>query len=158
MISASGGFPYWWGFVHVFRYSKGVWAHEAELTAPVQQFRAFFGRSIAIDGNTLVLGARGDDDDGGAVYVFRRAGGVWAQEARVAAPDREPGWTYYFGESVAIDGETMVIGALHGAPEEQRVGICIHAKGRSVDPTGGGCTIPDGVPGDGFGQLRCARR
>ena len=76
-----------------------------------------FGYSVAIDGDTMVIGAYGDDDkgsDSGSAYVFTRdvAGSLtagWTQRAKVVAQDG----AFYddFGRSVAIDGDTVVIGA-----------------------------------------------
>ncbi|MBN1811580.1 MAG: PKD domain-containing protein, partial [Anaerolineae bacterium] len=70
------------------------------------------GRSVAIDGNTAVLGAPYDDDGGtnaGSAYVFVREGPTWVQQAKLLADD---GYRYdYFGFSVAVGGDTIVVGA-----------------------------------------------
>ena len=72
---------------------------------------------MSIDGDTVVIGAFADDDKGsnsGSAYVFTRdtAGDLtsgWTQFAKLTADD---GAGYdYFGVSVSIDGDTMVIGA-----------------------------------------------
>lgn len=72
-----------------------------------------FGRAVAIDGDTAVVGVTGDDDHGnasGSAYIFTRSGGVWTQQAKLVPDD---GVEYaYFGYSVAIDGDTVVIGAV----------------------------------------------
>jgi hypothetical protein len=72
---------------------------------------------VSIDGDTVVIGARYDDDKGsnsGSAYVFTRdtAGDLasgWTQVAKLTADDGAAG--DYFGYSVSIDGDTMVIGA-----------------------------------------------
>ncbi|HAV65149.1 MAG TPA: hypothetical protein DCY13_22605, partial [Verrucomicrobiales bacterium] len=84
-----------------------------------------FGHAIAFDGNTLVVGAPGESsgspgingnqsDNGatraGAVYVFVRNGGVWSQQAYLKASN--PGAEDEFGKSVAIAGDTIVVGAI----------------------------------------------
>lgn len=73
-----------------------------------------FGQSTAIYGNIAVVGATGDDDNGpesGSAYVFHYDGAQWVQVAKLLPSD---GAAYsYFGVSVAIDGDTVVIGA-HG--------------------------------------------
>src|SRR4051812_16458430 len=81
-------------------------ALEKQLTA---RDAAVFGISVAVDGDTLVVGARGDDHFAGAVYVFRRSGDDWAQSARLTASDRAP--NDELGSSVAIEGDTIVAGA-----------------------------------------------
>ncbi len=76
-----------------------------------------FGYSVALDGDTLVVGARGEDGgilldnlpESGAAYFFVRSGGTWSQENYVKALDTENGDA--FGTSVALDGGTLVIGA-----------------------------------------------
>lgn len=67
------------------------------------------GNSVAVAGDTAVVGAPGDDSGRGAAYVFSRSGDTWAQSARLTASDRSAGDS--FGNSVAIDGETIVVGA-----------------------------------------------
>ena len=79
----------------------------------------YFGLSVSIDGDTVVIGAYEDDDNGstsGSAYVFTRvtAGDLasgWTQVAKLTADDGAA--NDYFGYSVSIDGDTMVIGA-HG--------------------------------------------
>ena len=66
-----------------------------------------FGISVAIDGDTVVVGAWKDDDDTGSAYVFRASDGT--QLAKVTAADGAAGDE--FGGSVAISGYTIVIGA-----------------------------------------------
>lgn len=73
---------------------------------------AQFGRSVAMDGDILVVGAWYDDDKGpssGSAYVYRREGSGWAQEAKLTASDGAAGDR--FGFSTAIDADTIVIGS-----------------------------------------------
>src|SRR5262245_4532343 len=64
-----------------------------------------FGASIALDGNTLVVGAHDAGPGTGAAYVFIRSGGVWSQQAYLGSGVSDLGY------SVAISGETIVVGA-----------------------------------------------
>jgi hypothetical protein len=71
-----------------------------------------FGWTVDIDGDTAVVGAARDDlngNDAGAVYVYVKAGNSWDLHAEVTAPDGVPGDE--FGYRVAIDGDTLVVGA-----------------------------------------------
>ena len=71
-----------------------------------------FGTYVSVDGDTAVIGARNDDDNGhnsGAVYVFVRNGGVWTEQQKLLASDGVAG--DQFGWSVSVDGNTAVIGA-----------------------------------------------
>ena len=78
----------------------------------------FFGVGVALsnDGNTLVVGAYGEDNialDSGAAYVFTRSEGIWSQQAYLKASN--PGSGDDFGVSIALsgDGNTLAIGAYH---------------------------------------------
>ncbi|MFQ5616567.1 MAG: hypothetical protein ACE5GO_08925, partial [Anaerolineales bacterium] len=74
-----------------------------------------FGFSVAADGNTIVVGAYGDDAccaDAGAAYVFERdqgGAGSWGEVTKLTASDAAAGDE--FGVSVAISGDTIVVGA-----------------------------------------------
>ena len=72
-----------------------------------------FGESIAIDDNTAVIGAWGDDDQGtdaGAAYVFARTNGSWSHQQKLTASDGRA--NDHFGEhAVAIEGNMIVVGA-----------------------------------------------
>lgn len=72
-----------------------------------------FGSAVAVDGDTVVVGARSEDfgtnENQGAVYIFTRSGGVWTQQQKLMATD---GAMYdVFGWAVAISGDTVAIGA-----------------------------------------------
>ncbi|MCD4751026.1 MAG: FG-GAP repeat protein, partial [Thermoanaerobaculales bacterium] len=75
-----------------------------------------FGWAIAADGDTLVVGAPGDDDMGdnvGSVYIFQRAGespGVWVLVTELYPPD--PAVDDGFADAVAISGDTVVVAAV----------------------------------------------
>lgn len=73
-----------------------------------------FGYSVALSGDTAVIGARFDDDDvngleSGSTYVFTRSGTEWSQQAKLTDADGAAG--DHFGGKVAISGNTAVIGA-----------------------------------------------
>lgn len=90
---------------------------QTRLSAADPESQAEFGWSVAISGNTAVVGARNDDPDlgsgplanAGAAYVFVRSGSNWIQQAKLVARNARAGDT--FGISVAIDGDTLVVGA-----------------------------------------------
>ena len=68
-----------------------------------------FGISVALDGNTAVIGARQDDARNGSAYLFTKVSGVWSQKAKLTASDGAA--DDEFGISVAVDGDTIVVGA-----------------------------------------------
>ena len=97
------------GAAYVFTEVDGVWSEPVKLTASVPAPGDYFGYSVAVDGDTVVVGARGDQDKTGAAYVFTKVAGVWSQAAKLTASG---GGTFdYFGHSVAVDGDTVVVGA-----------------------------------------------
>ena len=85
-----------------------------KVTASTGRQSDFFGDDVAVDGDTAVVGARFYDDDQneqGAAFVYERdpATGSWGEVRRLVASDL--GFDNFFGDSVAIDGDTIVVGA-----------------------------------------------
>lgn len=114
------------GAVYVFVYESGEWNQQAYIKASNTQSNDWFGSSVAISGDTLVVGAVGEDSNAtgingdqannsasisGAAYVFVRSGTVWSQQAYVKASNTGSGDR--FGYSVAISGDTIVVGAFN---------------------------------------------
>jgi hypothetical protein len=111
------------GAAYVYVRRATNWALQAKLMAgdlpPVNPTggsfysEARFGWSVALDGNTAVVGAYRDDtpagEDAGSVYVFVRQSTTWRQEAKVTPRDADD--FDRFGASVAIDGNTILVGA-----------------------------------------------
>ena len=84
-----------------------------------------FGISVAIDGDTIVVGSRFDDDGGynsGSTYVFRTTdgGATYGQVAKLTAADGVAGDR--FGQSLAMDGGTIVVGAMRDEDAGNRTG------------------------------------
>jgi len=94
------------GIAHVFQDTGTGWTQVAELTASDAAATNFFGTSVAIAGDTAIVGAFGNDNFAGAAYVFAfdPGSGLWPEMAKLTASDREPG--DMFGTSVAISGYT----------------------------------------------------
>jgi len=112
------------GAAFVFTRSANVWSVQQKLVGGGTNGRVSgdnFGNSLALSGNTVVIGAPYQDYDengansvseAGAAYVFTRSGSVWSLEEKLVAMGthgRESG--DQFGSSVALSGETVVIGA-----------------------------------------------
>jgi FG-GAP repeat protein/putative Ig domain-containing protein len=115
VVGASGGAnPSAPGSAYVFtRSGVASWTLQQKLTASVADPYNSFGISVALDGNTLVVGASGDtigaNAGQGSAYVFTRSGGVWTEQQKLTAGDGAP--SERFGQSVAVDGDTLVVGA-----------------------------------------------
>lgn len=68
-----------------------------------------FGISVAVEGDTALVGASYKNGGQGAVYVFAQSNGTWSETQKLVASDGAP--NDWFGQSVALDGDTAVIGA-----------------------------------------------
>jgi hypothetical protein len=111
-----------WGAVYVFgRDSLGNWVQTATLTPADPSASQYFGWRVATDGNRALVGAMWDDakgNDSGAAYVFEPDGtGYWLQKAKLTASDGDTGDV--FGISVALSGDTAIIGANSGWTDPQ---------------------------------------
>ena len=100
------------GSAYVFTRSGTAWSQQAKLLSNDREANDSFGRGIAILGNTAIITASADDDNGifsGSAYVFTRHNSVWSQQSKILASDGAAG--NEFGYRVAISGNTAVIGA-----------------------------------------------
>ena len=112
------------GAAYVFVRNGTTWSQQAYLKASNTDAGDRFGHSVAISGDTVVVGAafessnatgvngnQSDDSasEAGAAYVFVRNGTTWSQQAYLKASNTDAGDS--FGISVAVSGETVVVGA-----------------------------------------------
>ena len=112
------------GAVYVFVRTAGAWSQQAYLKASNTDVQDYFGTSVAISGDTVVVGAYFEDSfatgvngiqtnnattNAGAAYVFVRSGSSWSQQAYLKASNT--GFQDTFGYSVAISDDTIVVGA-----------------------------------------------
>ena len=103
------------GAAYVLTLQSGAWSQVAKLTALDRAFNDEFGISVAVDGDTVVVGAHEDDDNyinSGSVYVFTKPANGWAdatETGKLTASDGAAGSR--FGVSVGVDGDTVVVGA-----------------------------------------------
>jgi hypothetical protein len=101
----------------------GPAAQHAKLTAADAEPYDGFGWSVALSGDTALIGAPGEEPDlgsgpvasAGSAYVFLRSGVNWSQEAKLVAADAEVRDS--FGASVAISGDTALVGASGEDPD-----------------------------------------
>jgi hypothetical protein len=106
------------GSAYVFHLDGGVWTEQDKLLAGDMDQHDNFGVSVAISGDTVVVGAPFDDDaceppddmcKSGSAYVFTRSGTAWSQTTKLVASDDEE--RDFFGFAVAVDGDVALIGA-----------------------------------------------
>ena len=116
------------GAVYVYTRSGVNWAQEAYIKAANNDANDYFGYSVALEDDTLVVGSEREastqstitngttasaDDTGsaGAAYVYKRDGTNWAQEAYIKPANTSSGNVSRFGSEVAISGNVIVVGA-----------------------------------------------
>lgn len=125
------------GAVYVYKRTSTNWAQEAYVKPSNTIASMTFGTSLAIDTNTLIVGATGESGNqntishgstastvqtsasSGAAYVFFRTGSSWAQQAYLKAPNNNAG--NLFGHAVAISGDSVVVGAKNEASNQTTI-------------------------------------
>jgi FG-GAP repeat/FG-GAP-like repeat len=123
-----------------------------------------FGTSVAISGDTAVIGAPHDDiganTDQGSAYVFTRTGGTWTFNQKLTASDGAA--NDFFGHSVTITTENapaqtvIMVGAygcdIGGNPNQGAVYLFVRGSGGSSWSQQGKLTASDGTANDAFGD------
>jgi len=103
------------GSAYAFVRSGTTWTRQAQLTAADGAFDDEFGSSVALSGDAALVGGRyhdvGTNTDQGTAYAFARSGTTWTRPAQLTAADGAS--DDEFGSSVALSGDTALVGALH---------------------------------------------
>lgn len=85
--------------------ASSTWTQRAKLVADEGDDVQSFGRSIALDGTTALVGSSG------IAYAYTETDNGWENQAKLTADDQEDG--DFFGQTVALDGDTALVGARH---------------------------------------------
>ncbi len=104
------------GVVYIFKKNESTWSHVQTITASDAAAGDQFGHAVSLDGNHLVVGAKGKDivdplvTDAGAAYFFTLASETWSQVYKY--PENSTVSTNFmgFGSSVSLSGTTAVVG------------------------------------------------
>lgn len=99
------------GAAYIFKRNGGTWIEETKIRASDPVSGDWFGRSVSIDGDYIVVGAYIKNSSRGAAYVFKRDGLNWTQQAKLTHSDSADG--DFFGFSVSINGDYIAASA-HG--------------------------------------------
>ncbi|MEQ1642439.1 MAG: hypothetical protein ABL959_03210 [Pyrinomonadaceae bacterium] len=133
------------GAAYVFTQNGTSWTQQQKFTASDGAAGDQFGWSVAIDGETVIIGANSDDGSRGGAYVFRRSGTIWTQEQKLTAAD---GATFdQFGYSVSISGESVVCGAV----ADDNGSAYVFTRGGTTWTQQQKLTAADGAANDKFG-------
>lgn len=168
------------GAAYAYVRNGGIWTLQEKLYADAMEY-GLFGSSIALDGDTAVIGAPTRGNRHGSAYVFTRSGGLWDQQATLEESPRRA--NAHFGSSLAIEGGTILVGApqsgqhpgvahvftrsgstwdhqavLEGAGD-LRFGTSVALSGNlALVGAPGSETLPDPIPGDGTGAAHLFAR
>jgi hypothetical protein len=144
------------GAAYVFAESDGIWSEQQKLTSSDGGADDNFGKTVATDGTTVLVGAHGATVDGhryqGAVYVFRESGGTWTQQQKLVASDGAGGDN--FGGALALNGDTALVGAFNATVD----GVSQQGAAYVFDAVDGvwtqaqKLTASDGAEADQFGH------
>ena len=104
------------GAVYIFQKHGHSWQFEDKIVSPAPEDEDNFGRALAVEGNMMVVTARKSSLEEGSAYIFEKKRGTWVHTADLVAADAAPG--AYFGQSVDIQGDLIVIGARNANPAE----------------------------------------
>ena len=155
------------GIAYVFVRSGTTWSEQGVLSpSDDANLVESFGSSVAISGDTVMVGADGTEVGGltggvpngggvnsqGDAYVFVRSGAIWTQQAELTASD---GSAFdYFGGSAALDGDTAIIGMAYpnsgGSPPPGNAYVFVRSGTTWTQQAE--LTASDGVAGDLFGS------
>jgi hypothetical protein len=144
------------GSAYVFTRSGTVWTQQAQLTASDGAAGDNFGFSVAVSGDTALVGAWADDVganvDQGSAYVFFRSGTTWTQQAKLTASDGAP--SDRFGNAVALSGDTALVGAFIDdvGPNTDQGSAYVFVRSGSSWTQQAKLTASDGAPTDKFGN------
>ena len=144
------------GAVYVFERDGSGFRQSAYLKASNTRADAAFGSTLALDGDTLAIGAstmqaRAGLSDSGAAYVFERNAGSWRETAYLIAsmPTKEA----YYGEALAIHGDALLVGALGEAHSGFTLtgAAYLYTRGTNAWTLQSRMTAPNADGGDRFG-------
>lgn len=149
-LACASGFPYSSKQPPI---PTGSWRLKSQLQAPGGCCYNEFGQSASVSGATAVIGAEGESNSTGAAYVFSKLQNhpeAYSQAARLSASDGSEG--DQFGTSVAISGDTIVVGAPGVRGGQGKAYVFVKPDGGWTDMTETAqLTASNGLPEDVFG-------
>ncbi|MEM6397609.1 MAG: hypothetical protein AAF741_14770 [Bacteroidota bacterium] len=136
------------GSVYVFRYDGTNWVEEQKLLADDGDIGDFFGVSLDVENDIIIVGASGDDSQRGSAYIFRYNGTDWVQTQKLIPAFGSGG--DQFGSGVVVADEVAIVGAIgdgsfRGATYVYRFNGSSYVQAQKLIPF-------DGVADDRFGN------
>jgi hypothetical protein len=141
------------GSAYVFKREGTSWSQQAKLEASDGAADHYFGNSVSISANDVIVGAyqgNGNADHSGSAYIFKRQDTNWLQQEKLVASDGASG--DYFGYSVSISGSYAIVGAKNDEDSGFHAGTAYVFKMEDSDWTEHVKLLPDEVASsDAFG-------
>ncbi|MCJ7776913.1 MAG: FG-GAP repeat protein [Sedimentisphaerales bacterium] len=97
------------GSAYIFKRDGTGWSQQQKLTASDGAAEDYFGCSVSISGDKIIVGAYGDNFSRGSAYIFKREGESWVPQQKLLASDGDDEDS--FGISVSISGDYAIVGA-----------------------------------------------
>ncbi len=142
--------PLYAGSAFVYVRSGTIWSQQAKLTVSDGEWFDQLGSSVALEGDTALVGApeaRYNGYNTGSAYVFVRTGTNWSQQARLTVSDH---MVFQLGCSVALSGDTALVGALSTTA---RAGEAyVYVRSGTTWSQQAKLTASDGAANDRFGN------
>lgn len=113
------------GSAHVFTRSRGRWRRQATLTLDEGDDNDWFGTSVSLSEDTVIVGANRDEDpndeSSGSAHVFERRDGDWRQQVPLLPTDEtRDDWLGNYGDAVSVaDGTALLSGSWNPTPQIQ---------------------------------------
>ena len=138
------------GLVYVYKREARGFAEMAKLKGDGIQNNDRFGYAVDLSGNTLIAGTPFHDEEKGAVYIYKREGDKWTEQAKIQADDA--GVKNRFGWDCAVNENTIVVGApLAAAPARLSGAVYVFKQQGDAWVQVAKITPEDGDGGDSFG-------
>jgi len=122
------------GSAYIFYYNGASWSEQAKLTASDGAAYDWFGCSVSVSGDSAVVGAFQDDDNGsrsGSAYIFERDGTSWSEQVKLVASDGAA--SDFFGFSVSISSDYAIAGA-YGDDDKGSLSGSAYMFGKALCP------------------------
>lgn len=140
------------GSAYVFTRAGTVWTEQQKLLPADGVADMQFGISIDLDGDTVLIGANRDDDNGnrsGSAYIYTRTGTTWTQQAKLIASDGAT--EERFGIDVALEGDTAMIGSETPDNGDYSGSVYVFTRTGTIWTEQQKLLASDGAAGDWFG-------
>jgi len=110
IIAGAPGFSSWNGAVYIYEKEGNNWAETQKITSPESVDYGNFGIGVSLYGDYLVIGASGANNNAGKIYIYNKNNsGEWIFHQSLTSSDNFE--NSYFGNSVSIFGNELVVGA-----------------------------------------------